>query len=59
MTLPDSDMERPVDALSVTPVEPEVLELMIDVVPLPAPTVKEPSLLILPSTSVPVIVKFG
>lgn len=59
MTFPVSEIERPVDALSVTPVEPEVLELMIDVVEVPAPTVSDPSLLTFPSTSVPVIVKFG
>ena len=46
----------PLPAVMVTPVEPDVLLLMIEVVPLPAPTVSEPSLLILPSTSVPVIV---
>ena len=56
ITFPVSLIESPVPAVSVTPVEPDVFELMIDVVPVPAPTVSEPSLLILPSTSVPVIV---
>ena len=56
ITLPVSEIERPVDAVNVTPVEPDVLLLMIEVVPVPAPTVSEPSLLTLPSTSVPVIV---
>ena len=56
ITLPVSLIVKPVPAVIVTPVLPDVLLLMIDVVPLPAPTVSEPSLLILPSTSVPVIV---
>lgn len=54
--MPVSLIVRPLPAVMVTPVEPDVLLLMIEVVPLPAPTVSEPSLLILPSTSVPVIV---
>ena len=56
ITLPVSLIVKPVLAVIVTPVLPDVLLLIIDVVPLPAPTVSEPSLLILPSTSVPVIV---
>lgn len=59
ITLPVSEIERPVDAVNVTPVEPDVLLLMIEVVPVPAPTVRAPSFVMLPSTSVPVIVKFG
>jgi hypothetical protein len=43
----------------VTPVDPDVFEFIIDVDAVPAPTVKDPSLEIDPSTSVPVIVKFG
>ena len=59
ITLPVSEIERPVDAVNVTPVEPEVLLLMIEVVEVPAPTVRAPSFVTLPSTSVPVMVKFG
>jgi hypothetical protein len=59
IVLPVSAIVNPVEAAMVTPVEPEVFELIIDVVPLPAPTVRLPSLLTLPSTSVPVIVKLG
>ena len=56
ITLPVSLIVNPLPAVRVTPVLPDVFELMIEVVPLPAPTVSEPSLLTLPSTSVPVIV---
>ena len=59
ITLPVSLIVKPVPAVIVTPVLPDVLLLMIEVVPLPAPTVREPSLLILPSTSVDVTVKLG
>ena len=56
ITLPVSLIVKPLPAVRVMPVLPDVFELMIEVVPLPAPTVSEPSLLTLPSTSVPVIV---
>ena len=59
ITLPLSDIPKPVPAVTVTPVLPDVFELIILVVPDPAATVKLPSLLTLPSTSVLVIVKFG
>ena len=54
-----SEILNPVPAVSVTAVEPDVLEIIVDVVPEPAPTDKLPSLLTLPSTSVDVIVKLG
>lgn len=44
ITLPVSAIESPVPAVSVTPVEPDVLELIIEVVEVPAPTVRLPSL---------------
>ena len=54
MVLPTSEMDRPVPASRVTPVEPLVLLFITDVVPVPAPTVKEPSFVALRS---PVLVR--
>ena len=56
ITLPTSEIVFIPAAVIVTPVCPLVLEFIIEVVPVPAATVREPSLLILPSISVPVIV---
>ena len=51
ITFPLSEILSPVPAVIVTPVLPDVFELIIDVVPVPAPTVKLPSFAIFPSTS--------
>lgn len=59
MTLPVSLIPSPVPAVSVTAVEPDVLDWISDVVPVPAPTVRLPSLVTNPSTSVEVMVKLG
>ena len=59
IVLPLSAIVNPVDASIVTPVEPEVFEFIMLVFDAPAPTVRLPSLLTLPSTSVPVMVKLG
>ena len=58
MILPDSAIVKPVPAVIVTAVEPVVLELIKEVFPAPAPTVREPSFVTEPSTSViiPVLV---
>ena len=56
MTLPDSDIDNTPAAVNVTSVEPDVFDEIIDVVPLPAPTVNEPSLETDPSTSTAPIV---
>ena len=55
ITLPLSEMDSAPAAVRVTPVLPDVFELIIEVVPVPAATVNEPSLEIEPSTSVEVI----
>ena len=55
MTLPLSEIDKAPAAVSVTPVLPDVFELIIEVVPVPAATVKLPSLVTDPSTSVAVI----
>ena len=59
ITFPASAVVRMPAAVIVTGVPPDVLELIIDVVPVPAPTVRSPSFVTSPSTSVPVIVKVG
>ena len=51
-----SVIDIPVPATSVTPVEPDVFELITEVVEVPAPTESTPSFVKDPSTSVPVIV---
>ena len=56
MLLPLSEIEMPLPAVSVTSVLPDVLEEIIEVVPVPALTVRLPSLLTEPSTSVAVSV---
>ena len=56
MMLPDSDIDKMPATDIVTPVEPDVLEFIIDVVAVPADTVNEPSLVIDPSTSTAPIV---
>ena len=56
ITLPLSEIVKIPAAVNVTPVCPEVFELIIEVVPVPAATVKLPSFDTLPSTSVAVIV---
>jgi hypothetical protein len=56
ITLPDSEIARIPAAVNVTSVEPDVFDEITDVVPVPAPTVNDPSLVTLPSTSVAVIV---
>ena len=55
IVLPLSEIAKIPAAVSVTPVCPDVLELIIEVVPVPAATVKLPSLEIDPSTSVDVM----
>lgn len=54
-----SEIVRIPAALIVTPVAPDVLDMIVEEDAPPAPTPKTPSLLTLPSTSVPVIVKLG
>ena len=56
MVFPASDMPRPVPAVTVTPVLPLVLLLITEVVPVPAATVRLPSLVVNASPSVEVIV---
>ena len=53
MVFPASVIVIPVPADSVTSVDPDVLEWITDVVEEPAVTVKDPSLVIEPSTSLP------
>ena len=59
IVLPDSLIAMPAPASIVTAVLPDVLETMVEVVLVPAPTVRLPSLVTLPSVSVPVIVNVG
>ena len=54
MVLPVSEIEMIPATLNVTSVDPDVFDEITDVVPVPAFTVNDPSLVTLPSTSVAV-----
>ena len=63
ITFPASLIERPVEAVNVTSVDPVVFELITEVVPVPAVTVRDPSfvfnrspvfVIMVPVTSIPV-----
>ena len=56
MVLPVSEILMIPATLNVTSVDPDVLDEITDVVPVPAPTLNDPSLVTLPSTSVAVMV---
>ena len=59
IVLPDSVTRIVFEPEIVTAVEPDVFDTIVEVLAAPAPTVRLPSFVTLPSTSVPVTVKFG
>lgn len=46
ITFPDSPMDKPVEAVSVTATDPAVFEVIKEVLDAPTPTVRAPSLLV-------------